>query len=50
MSDHYLNKAPDLIDQLEEPNAQNLFRKLIKKNAILEILKNRKVESALTTC
>lgn len=31
VSDHYLNKALDLIDQLEEPNAQNLFRKLIKR-------------------
>ena len=49
MSDHYLNKALDLIDQLEEPNAQNLFRKLIKE-CDLEILKIEKVESALTTC
>ncbi|TKW75604.1 MAG: heptaprenyl diphosphate synthase [Staphylococcus hominis] len=31
VSDHYLNKALDLIDQLEEPNSQNLFRKLIKR-------------------
>ncbi|UDI78246.1 polyprenyl synthetase family protein [Staphylococcus taiwanensis] len=31
ISDKYLDKALTLIDQLEEPNAQNLFIKLIKK-------------------
>ncbi|MGA4513662.1 polyprenyl synthetase family protein [Staphylococcus caledonicus] len=33
ISDRYLAKALKLIDQLEEPNAQNLFVKLIKKMA-----------------
>ena len=31
ISDKYLNKALNLIDQLNESNAQNLFIKLIKK-------------------
>jgi len=37
VSDHYLDKALKLIDSLNEPHAQNLFRKLIKKMGSREI-------------